>query len=475
MKRSHNEYLRGLTINRPTKNGSALLMVMMLIFVTSMALGSLYVGSEQRVFALRRESHRVKALSIAEAGLGDAFRHIAEDISRASDSPIVSVSDFSGGEYTVTASTPTGANDGVVLLTSSGSYRGQNMESVATILIETETVTTSGETPTTPLGPFGPVALLAGLELIFTGGVQVNLGEYGAHANGKIVAQQGPRLTAGYLSTNGTVEMGGYPQITLDGGAGRLHANGQIDLYGSINASEITSGTVINGNWGVNTSAAHISPEVNYPRWYSNAPPTSIESVGAVEIMSLPFLDVEAYETYAKQHDYYFEGDQNIGRSWLTAQTMERTGENTYNNETLIVPEGGVMFVNGDITMGQDMDFEGVMIATGDVVLGGASTFSNPTDYPAIISVDGNIYIGAGASGLSVDGWIYAMNGSVTASGGASGMTGIIAAQNIEIKAGYSIGSSSSGNAVSWPGAGEGGGDGGTPSSGSVRLVSWIR
>ncbi|WFB37001.1 hypothetical protein P3T73_04410 [Kiritimatiellota bacterium B12222] len=465
-----------------SKNGSSLMMVMLLVMVSGIMLGSLYVGSSQRTFTLNRETGRLKALTIAEAGLGDAFSFLAEDISRVSLDPVVSNDDFSNGSYVVRASVPEGANDGVVLLTATGTYRGQTVQSMATVLLESGTVVETGETPVLPLGPFGSAGLLAGADIVFSGGVRVNLKGEGAHANGNIDMSGGPSFYAGYMSTKGsikisgnpTVNLSGTPQITLDGGANRFHADGPISiLVGNIETGNISSSTSIETSWS-SIEENLIAPNLIFPSW--KVPQNkSTQAVENVPSLVLPFLDVEAFKSYAESNGTYFVGSQSIGRSWLTADILRRTGVNVTNNETHYAPDGGVLFVDGDVTVTSDMDFEGVIVATGNITFNGAATFTNPTDFPAMVSVDGNISVGAGASG-GVDGWVYAMNGSVYCSGGAGGLSGIIAAQDIRITGGYSFGDDTVLNEITWPGAPSGGGgESESSEGGSLRLLSWIR
>ncbi len=81
--------LEATSPGRRAKNGSTLMMVMMLIMVVGFMLGSLYFGASQRTFSLVRHSNRTKALTIAEAGLGDAFSQLAADHSLVSNDPMI--------------------------------------------------------------------------------------------------------------------------------------------------------------------------------------------------------------------------------------------------------------------------------------------------------------------------------------------------------------------------------------------------
>jgi hypothetical protein len=462
--------------SRSKREGGALLMVMGFIALISIVLGTMAAGARQRVFTLNRQTNRTVALSIAEAGLNLAFVELSENLSLVdAANPILPSTDFAGGEYEVHVSRPEGTDDTVLLLTSIGRYRGQERRSVATAAYRIAEVENEQETGTSVLGPFGAAALLAGSDLTFSGGVNVNLYGLGAHANGNMRLNGGSSLTAGFASTNGTATLNGNPTLNLGGGTGILHADGQVSLRGTISASQISSATGISGNWGTNTTATHISPQTTYPAWYYPQPDVSNQHVPAVQSMTLPPLDVDAFRTHAQTHGYYYEGNQNINRSWLTKDIKDRTGENVRNNETRVIPAGGVFFVDGRVTLNSDMEMMGSIVATGDITVNGAATFSNPTTYPALVSVNGNIRVTGGAHGLSENGWLYAMNGSVFAGGGASTMTGVVAAQDINIVGGFNIGSASEHSGFTWPGMDSGDDDVAVGGAGDLILLSWIR
>jgi hypothetical protein len=426
----------------------------------TMILGSLASASYQRMNIMRRESDRAKALSIAEAGVAVTFGLLVNDTALTATE-----ADFGGGSYTVAITTP--ATD-VRLVTATGVYRGQTATAAATVEVKSEPAVVI---PPTILGPLGDVMLVAGGNLTLSGGINVNLGQFGAHCNGNMLLSGGPNLTAHHVSAIGTLTYSGNPRVHLAGGAGRSHGNGLTALNGLINAAQITSSTRINGAWGTTTSAINMAPQVVWPNYFSPLPPISIQAVPAVQPLTLPELNTDAFRTFAEQNTYYYAGNQNITRSWLTADILRRTGVNVNNNQTVVAPQGGVLYVNGTVSIASDMRVEGMVIATGTITIGGAARLNNTTPYPGLVSVNGNIVLGGGSSGPTLNGWIYAVNGSVTAGGGASGC-GIVAKQNITVTAGYAIGSFQ-GSPFMWPGRETGGDDDGDGAD--LALISWTR
>lgn len=461
--------------SRDPRGGGALVTVVLMTLVMSLVLATLATSARHRVHTLQRQTVRTQALSIAEAGLHMAFRALAEDITLASDGGLViNNTAFAGGAFEVRAFSPSGTEDGVWLLQSTGLYRGQERVSVATVAWRSSGDEEERGGGSHLPGPFGPAALFAGGNLVLSGGTNVNTGEFGAHANGGVTLSGGPHFHTKFLSTNGGMTLNGNPQLVLDGGVGQMHADGPVILRGNVQGSMISSSSDITGNWGFTTNAQHVSPTVTYPNWFSPAPNVDQQSVDTVVSMQLPPLDVQAYRAFAQANNWHFQGNQQITRGWLTQLIRNRTGENVNNNRTDIRPEGGVFFVEGNVGLASDMEMVGMIIATGNITINGGSTVNNPTQFPALVSVNGNITIGGGAR-MTQPGWVYAMNGNVTGTGGASGLTGIVAGQNITLTGGYTLGEGMESSAFTWPGNEGGGGSNDDGGAGQLIVLSWIR
>lgn len=473
--------------------GGALVSVVTMMVPMMIVLGTLTAASLQQAHTMHLESRRMRAIAIAEAGMNLAFGLIESNPAVVDTAgTILHDNDFSGGSFEVTAEL---MNDGVIALTSNASYRERHVTVKATAALATSSPNGDGEpnVASIPPGPFGPFGLLAGSQLSMSGGMKVDIGQYGAHSNGSLNISGGANFTGLYVSSVGGIVLSGGIKVDLDDGAGTMHANDSILLSGGhIDAAEITSSESVIGNWGVDTDALNISPVVTWPDWHSRDPEDNlIRDVDLVDSVAMPPLDIDAYREYAIQNGYFYEDAQDpnfsmdLTRQWLTDDIERRTGQRPHppNSQTDIIPDGGVFFVDGDVTLGQDMNMYGMIIATGDITLGGASNLENTTDFPALVSIDGDITIGGGNNGPKVNGWVYAMNGNVTAGGGATGLTGIIAAQELTISAGFKLETAIDDHwAYSpWPGdggaPGSGGGGSGAPShsGGQVRLLSWYR
>ncbi len=447
-----------------SRYGSALLTVVMFVAVMAMVLGTLSSVAVQRIWTIRIQSDRIRALAIAEAGANMAFGLLVETPALADTQESMVISNFAGGTFAVAVTHPT---QDVLLVTSRGIYREQMVIVAATVNLYVPTP----EGPGGGLeGSLGALMLLSGGDLILSGGVHAGLGNYGAHCNGNLTLSGGPSISAASLAACGTVTLSGNPQVHLANGSGRMHGNGLTILRGTVNAGVVSSTTGIQGDWGTTTGATNIAPVVTWPNWFNPMPPIQIAAVPAVEPQSLPELNVDAFRALATDNAWYYDGNQSITRGWLTSEILRRTGVNVNNNATLVAPQGGVMFVNGRVTIASDMRFEGVLFATDNITISGAAQFSNPTPFPNLVSINGDIVIAGGASGPTLSGWIYAMTGSITAGGGASGC-GMVAAQTLRVTGGYEVGAFEGGAFLS-PGQSQS-----VSGASDVRLtlLSWVR
>ncbi len=78
-------------------------------------------------------------------------------------------------------------------------------------------------------------------------------------------------------------------------------------------------------------------------------------------------------------------------------------------------PVGGILWVNGNLTLAGNADYEGSFIATGDLRINGNGSLTAVDGYPVLISRDGDISF---AGEKEVTGLIYAQTGDYTQTGG---------------------------------------------------------
>ena len=97
---------------------------------------------------------------------------------------------------------------------------------------------------------------------------------------------------------------------------------------------------------------------------------------------------------------------------------------------------GGIVFVNGDCSIGTGTLINGMIVATGNITIHG--TVDAPEGLPSVISLNGDIQVNAQAAILS-DGWIYATKGNIGLNGGALGGGAIMAGGEIRITGSYAL------------------------------------
>jgi len=377
--------------NPRAASGNTLIVVVFVILLTSVVLSTMFVASRQRTFVLSRQADRLQALVIAETGLHQAFRVLAEEdaVFPEDGGALLPNSSFSGGSYSVSISRPDGADEGVWLLRSTGVFRQHEREVAALV---GRGMPSADGTRQALLGPYGNAALLAGGQLVIAANADIDIGNNGAHANGSIVMTGGPTLVAGFITSNGDITISGNSNLKVDN-----------------------------------------------------------QESNMTETMALPPLDIQAFREYAVANGEFKHGSRN------------------FNGETL-QPNGGVLFVDGDVNLNAHTSLTGMIIATGNITINGQASVINPTDFPAVVSTNGDIRINGGAS---IGGWVYAMNGDVRGNGGADGLVGIVASGDIDLNGGYSLVDDADSDAFTWPDKDDN--DDADAVWGQLVLLSWMR
>ncbi len=87
---------------RYARSGSALLSVMIVVFIVSMTAGAFYAFSSQNLFQAKRMTDAIHARAIAEAGANEAVSQLIADYTLRQDAGNFLQTDFGGGAYHVT-------------------------------------------------------------------------------------------------------------------------------------------------------------------------------------------------------------------------------------------------------------------------------------------------------------------------------------------------------------------------------------
>ena len=179
-------------------------------------------------------------------------------------------------------------------------------------------------------------------------------------------------------SITGDIYAGGA--LTLDGPAGGNLLEITGDIFGASTVS--TAGTVsVSG-----TSNSDWTTVVNFPT-----------------------VDFSYYQAIATANGHYYNSDQTFASGTLPAN-----------------PAGGVIFVDGNITIRGTQDVTAAIIATGSITVSkSGSTYPRVTvnqysNYPALMTQNGNIAFtstGNGGAYLTVNGLLYSGNNFTVDSG----------------------------------------------------------
>lgn len=208
----------------------------------------------------------------------------------------------------------------------------------------------------------------------------------------------------------GEISWSGASQF-LNGGA--LHSNGQFTRSGAgYVEGDVTSSTKYKSNGKANGIDGDVTAPVIQGRLANISGTASEEAVAQVQI---PDIDLTPYYNEALANGEVYNGNLTIS-----------AGED---------PAGGIMWVNGNLTISGNANFTGSYIATGDLSVSGNGTLTSVDGYPTLVSRDGDISF---TGQKAVDGLIYAKTGDYKQTGGNQLNGQIVVKGNIK-KAGNSM------------------------------------
>jgi hypothetical protein len=189
---------------------------------------------------------------------------------------------------------------------------------------------------------------------------------------------------------------------------GRIHGNNNFTLSGSgdLNAADHTSTTMIalsgNACWmRGNARAPVITDSKNHI--------TGTKTVGAVPAITHPTLDLTPYYNHAVANGQVFTGPKTV-------------------NANTVVP-GGVMWVNGALSISGNINLTGCFIATADIQIAGNGEHYSVNGYPAFVSRDSYIKM---PGSKNVRGLMYTRVGDIEMSGGGSLQGQILCGNNFK-------------------------------------------
>lgn len=337
--------------NQEHQRGAALLTLMIILLLVGGTGAYLVHDAKQQAFAVTRVRDYLKAQAYAEGGANAAYSLLKTNFAIRTDASRFPLTPYGDGTYDVTV---TSVDSNLASITCVG-QRGNATVSVMIDLQNFPAGATSGGTGGTNAAPVGAYAnaMHSGGNMAMSGNSTISTGNGKVHSNGALAMSGNQKITTPLLSSVGPMTMSGNSTITGD----------------TVAPSYSISG---------------------------NAKITGTKTVDTVDPIATPDIDLTPYYNYA------------------LANGEVITGNKTYNGNTALAPVGGVLWVEGTLTISGNVTVQGCLIATKSITLSGNGAQTKVDDLPAIISRDGDISISGNST---YHGLIYAKTGAYKGSG----------------------------------------------------------
>ncbi len=377
--------------NHNKKEGYILLVC--LTFVTALTIGAaltLKIG-KQEAYSKQREQNTLRAKLAAETGIRKVYREIKND------PDIRQCADFQNSMGTVTFDIQELKNKSAILVTATGKSNGVESDVAVIISLPSSDGNSGGTTTQESIDWFAN-------HLIFTGD------NFTMSNDGKILYQKmDAYVGANFRATGGS--SGGANEKSKENNPGIMEIIGTVQIDNN----------------------AQVKPDI-----YCTTAPVILDSakhMGTYHPADVPVrtvsLNLIPFQKNAKENDqssgvYYYVGT-SITDPYISANEMNG-GHLAIWNQTTVAPVGGILWVEGDLTIGAESDVHAdAIIATGNITIQGNAK-QNASDKLLLASTHGNVHI-TGGNKISVDCLLYADQGNVTVDNGVS-LTGRVIAPN---------------------------------------------
>ena len=201
------------------------------------------------------------------------------------------------------------------------------------------------------------------------------------------------------MVAGGTLDFRGCGNISTTGGAIRAHVNGVMDIRGDAGANlDISSSTKIKISNNVTVDGDVTAPDLFYNP--ARVTVTGAATEESVPLVTVPNIDLTPYYNWAEDHGEVYSSM-------------------TIDSDTTLAPNGGVIWVEGDLVITGDVDIQGSIIATGNIHITGNGDITAPGTF-ALASRDGNITI---TTSGDIEGLVYTKTGDLdmTSNGSVTG------------------------------------------------------
>lgn len=186
----------------------------------------------------------------------------------------------------------------------------------------------------------------------------------------------------------GDFDFSGCGSITAAEGPSLFHANGDMSLRGTTDALiNLSSASSVSINNNVTVGGNVTAPNLSYKAGKVTFSGTATEAeVGRVEI---PDIDLTPYYNWALTHGEVYNG---------------------FHTGSSYTPDGGILWVNGDVHIDSHAVISGSIIATGNITISGQANVQASSNGFALAARDGDINV---TSSGTISGLVYANTGDL--------------------------------------------------------------
>ena len=391
------------TYNREQKRGAALLTLMIIMLLVVGTVAYMVKDAKQQAFAVTHVRDYLKAQAYAEGGANQAYSLLKTNFALRLDPSRFPPTSYGDGTYDVTI-TSVGTNKAVI------SCVGQRGHSTVNVMCDIQNFAAGTSSP---------------------GGTNAVPPAVGAYTFA--IVSGGP--------------MGWSGSGNINVGTGKLHGNGQFKMTGSKQVTGNISSSVkvwLTGSTKISGNAA--APVITA----SGSAITGSKTVGAVPNVVIPDIDLTPYYNHALAQGEVLNGNQHFPAS---------SGD--------LAPDGGIMWVNGNLKIATSGKQTGCFIATGDIDITGSGDQVKVGNFPAFVSRDGTVDIsGSGKS----HGLIYAKTGGFDKSGSGDHTGSIIVNGDFDASGSWSLLTYENSTPVAPVGSG---GSGEATTGDRVGVIAW--
>lgn len=358
--------MKSTTGHPAEKGGFALLAVLFFVAAISTFLAMLSFSSSQRAYTARRLADKIRAKAQAEAGCEYAYAILSTDWEARYDQSAFNHSNEEGS---------TGFAEPSAFASAPG-YSFSASDDTATHTIDVNAVGTLSALVTST-GYCGSAKAVSIISVQDIGGSSPD----GDVLNGEAFEYA--------ILCGGAMDFGGCGSIVATSGEAKFHSNSAIRLRGTTDPIiSLSSSVKIRVSNGVTVGGDLTAPDLQYNSTQVAVDGTATET--SVDVVEIPDIDLTPYYNWALRRGEVYNG---------------------FATSSSYTPNGGIIWVEGDVYLDSHAVINGSIIATGNIYIGGQASIIPTTSAICAASRDGDIIV---TSTGTLEGLLYTKTGDFT-------------------------------------------------------------